>query len=461
MAESNSTLSSRELDCLRVALLHRQGTVAQLTALLNVSIYAFVVRHVIPTQPLLWWTAVMAILYVTRVLVVAWFNSHIVKAGREFSPRFWENLFAFGVLLAGVGWGVVGSSLFPFGQIAYESFLGFVLAGTTAGAAVAYSSSLKSTFSFLLPATLPFGFMLILQGGSLRLSMAALLCLYVSILSRLMVRMNKYVVESIRLRFENGTLIRELEGTQAKALSSAKMAALGEMAGGIAHEINTPLATMKLKMEFLQDSAVAGDIEACLKLVSEVDQTITRVAKIISGLRNFSRDGDRDLPERVTVTQLIKETLEFCEGRFQSRGIVLEIDPIASTTILFCERVHIGQVLLNLLNNAFDAVEGQRDARVRIEVEESPTTITVAVVDNGPGVPPAVRHKIMQPFFTTKEQGKGTGLGLSISYGIVKNHGGTLELDDQSPQTRFVMTLPRPAATPRLKKLHKGVSQAA
>ena len=171
-----------------------------------------------------------------------------------------------------------------------------------------------------------------------------------------------------------------------------------------------------------------------------------RVAKIVKGLRSFARNGSKDPMQEVETEKIISETLELCFERFKYGEIQLQITKIVSGKII-CRESQISQVLLNLLNNAYDAVTEMplKDKWVKVEVTESDVhnNILIYITDCGPGIPKDIASKILEPFFTTKETGKGTGLGLSISVGIVEEHGGKLYLDHGHDNTRFVLELPK------------------
>jgi signal transduction histidine kinase len=123
------------------------------------------------------------------------------------------------------------------------------------------------------------------------------------------------------------------------------------------------------------------------------------------------------------------------------------VDPISPDLYVECRSVQISQILLNLVSNAHDAALGQPTRWVRISAEVAPAEVSIKVTDSGPGIPPELRPRIMEPFFTTKEFGKGTGLGLSVSKGIAEAHGGRLSYDPSARHTCFVLTLPRRATT--------------
>jgi C4-dicarboxylate-specific signal transduction histidine kinase len=238
---------------------------------------------------------------------------------------------------------------------------------------------------------------------------------------------------------------QELALSRQSAILSAKMAALGEMSGNIAHEVNNPLAAILLQAERLRHLARRGqlDTQAVARTGRNIESTVNRIRGIVDALRAFAREAERDPMRPESVRQIVNDTLELCSKRFQQRAIALDVPPIPEDLRVVCRSVQISQILLNLLGNAYDAVETQPRRHVRITVEADDAQIWIAVTDSGPGVPPELRARIMEPFFTTKMAGAGTGLGLSVSRGIAELHGGSLSLDASSPETRFVLTLPR------------------
>jgi PAS domain S-box-containing protein len=231
---------------------------------------------------------------------------------------------------------------------------------------------------------------------------------------------------------------------QAKIVASSKMSELGTMAGGIAHEINNPLAVIHGKSQKLQSLFNVGEIDPAVfrKDLKMIEDTATRIAKIVKGLRAFARDGAKDPSEIVLATSVIDDTLELCAARFRHHGISLRYQG-GSPAMVECRPVQISQVLLNLLNNSFDSVQSLSAPWIEISVTEESDTIRLAVTDSGPGIPPELRERVMQPFYTTKPVGKGTGLGLSISRAIVEDHGGKLTIDDVGSHMRISMFLPR------------------
>jgi C4-dicarboxylate-specific signal transduction histidine kinase len=250
----------------------------------------------------------------------------------------------------------------------------------------------------------------------------------------------------LRLRTEELARINTTLEEQQKILAhSAKMSALGEMASGIAHEINSPLGIITLHANQLGRSIRRNSLtpEIVLKESKLISDTAMRIGNIIKGLRAFAREGDNDPFEWTSVGSLVEDALVLCQARFKTREIELRVSDMPSDVNLECRVVQIGQVILNLLTNAYDAVQDLPIRWVSVEAVNEAEQIVISVTDSGSGIPKDSIEKIMQPFFTTKEVGKGTGLGLSISKGIIEVHNGSLAVDTSSPNTKFVVRLPR------------------
>jgi signal transduction histidine kinase/integral membrane sensor domain MASE1 len=237
----------------------------------------------------------------------------------------------------------------------------------------------------------------------------------------------------------------EIRAQQAKLEHSARLATLGEMAGGIAHEINNPLAILSGRAHLLGRLAAQGNLssEVVRQNSDKIMETVDRMAKIISGLRSFSRNGERDPFRAVSLDKIFNSTMDFCSERFRNQQIELRIGTVPNVELV-CREVQVVQVLLNLLNNAFDAVMATDvDRWIAFNVQVLPTHIEFSVADSGLGIPENVVEHIMTPFFTTKPVGHGTGLGLSISSGIAEEHAGSLRYDPESQNTRFVFSVSR------------------
>ncbi|MEO5668071.1 MAG: ATP-binding protein [Bdellovibrionota bacterium] len=239
--------------------------------------------------------------------------------------------------------------------------------------------------------------------------------------------------------------LEKLVETQSSLVQSSKMSALGEMAAGIAHEINTPLGAILLISSNISDQLKESQDPSGKELVSQLDDIgllVERIAKIIRGLRTFSRDSSQDPFKSWDVSAIVDDALQLCGERIKHRSIAVRRTAPQEELFVDCRPGELCQVFLNLLNNAVDAVVESSEKWIAIGIEATQHEIVVCFRDSGPGVPVAVADRIFNPFFTTKDVGKGTGLGLSISKGLVSSHRGQIYLEEGRP-TSFCVRLPR------------------
>lgn len=226
---------------------------------------------------------------------------------------------------------------------------------------------------------------------------------------------------------------------------SSKMAELGAMAASIAHEINNPLTILIGKVEILQKKVVQA--EAPTTIVDQELQKILnvsrRISETIKGLRNYSSGSEQDAKERAKVSDILEDTFALCREKFKAKGVTLEVnhEEIDGLSIL-CRPHQISQVILNLLNNAFDAVENATQKVVTVACSRAENTLKISVRDSGEGLTNEVKGKAFDPFFTTKKAKKGTGLGLSISKNIAEGHGGKLICEEAEAGAQFSLELP-------------------
>ena len=248
---------------------------------------------------------------------------------------------------------------------------------------------------------------------------------------------------SIGYAIERSKTAKELEELRIQQAHSLKMATLGEVAGNLAHEINNPLTIILGFSERILKKLSTPETEKEQKIKSHVEKIHSmseRVAKIVKNLKSYSRNDESDPLQVVSVEDIINDTLELCSEKFKHENIPILKSEIPASGIL-CKDIQISQVLLNLMNNSFDAIQELDDRWVKIHVETEDNFVLIKITDSGQILDDKIKKSIFSPFYTTKERGKGTGLGMSISQGIIKEHNGSLSLLD-TENTCFQIALP-------------------
>lgn len=233
--------------------------------------------------------------------------------------------------------------------------------------------------------------------------------------------------------------------------ASKRLVALGEMAAGIAHEINNPLAIVIGRLDLMMDSLESGgfELDDLAEKITQVRATAMRISKIIRTMKSFSRDHSTETFQQVSLRGVIEETAGLLSDQLAVHGVELRVAPFESAFEIECLPLQLSQVFMNLISNASDAVSRLTEKWIEISVRDAGDQVEIRVRDSGSGIPEDVRDKLFHPFFTTKEVGLGTGIGLSFSSGVILKHQGTLELDPRDPRTTFLIVLPKARAEAR------------
>ena len=233
----------------------------------------------------------------------------------------------------------------------------------------------------------------------------------------------------------------------AQEMREQRIEGLSHMAGGLAHEISNPLAIIHGRASDLQHIA-QGDEPVSPLLVrlacDSIVKTSDRAIKILRGLKGFGRDAGNDPMEYASIYDLIDQCLDLQQTRFDRHNVDLIVTVVPDIPYLLCREVQIGQILTNLINNAFDAIVQSTAAErwTTLDVQFCGEELCIDVTDSGPGIADKFKTQLMQPFFTTKQFGLGTGIGLSLSRGIAQEHGGSLFLRENTEHTCFRLVLP-------------------
>jgi two-component system, NtrC family, C4-dicarboxylate transport sensor histidine kinase DctB len=216
-----------------------------------------------------------------------------------------------------------------------------------------------------------------------------------------------------------------LRAAQNELVQAGKLAALGQMSAAIAHEINQPLAAIRTFMASTRIFAQRGDLGQIVRNLDLITDLAERMASITGHLKTFARKSEPGHREPVLVERAVERALFLLQGQIKSAGVRIDI-AVAPDLWVMGHAVQLEQVILNLVRNALDAVAERASPSVRIAARATEETVSIAIADNGVGIPADRIDRIFDPFFTTKPVGKGLGLGLSISYGIVQDFGGEI-----------------------------------
>ena len=243
---------------------------------------------------------------------------------------------------------------------------------------------------------------------------------------------------------------QELRDKQEQLVQAGKLATLGELTAGVAHELNNPLNNTSLFVGNAIDRLERGGTDNG-RVVTELRHAMQQVRKateIISHLRTFGRAAPVSR-EPICLRQVIERALSLMQAQLRVREVEVTVNLGVAEPVVVGSAIQLEQVFINLLTNARDAVADSPRKAIRISAAVGPAAVEIAVADTGHGIPPELEQRIFDPFFTTKEVGKGMGLGLSITYGIIKEHGGTISVVSAPGEgAAFLIHLPlAPAAT--------------
>jgi C4-dicarboxylate-specific signal transduction histidine kinase len=241
---------------------------------------------------------------------------------------------------------------------------------------------------------------------------------------------------------------QELRDKQEQLVQAGKLATLGELTTGVAHELNNPLNNIGLFVGNAIDvlELGAGNKEQIVRELRHVMEQVHKATEIISHLRTFGRAAPVSR-EPISLRRVIDQALSLMREQLRLREIEVTVDLGPEEPVVAGNPIQLEQVFMNLLTNARDAMADSPRKEIRISGSVGAAVVDVAFADTGHGIPPGLERRIFDPFFTTKEVGKGTGLGLSITYGIVKEHGGAISVVSRpGGGATFLIRLPLAAA---------------
>lgn len=234
---------------------------------------------------------------------------------------------------------------------------------------------------------------------------------------------------------------RDLRTAQEGLVQSAKLAALGQMSAALAHEINQPLTAQRMQLATLRLLLEHGRVDDAYKALKPVDDMLTRMAALTGHLKTFARKSPSGLRERLDLATVVDQSLQLLDARLRDEQVSLVLH-LTRPAWVRGDAIRLEQVLINLLRNALDAMQGKACKRLEIRLEADEQLWRLSVSDNGGGIAEEHLGQVFDPFFTTKPVGDGLGLGLAVSFAIVHESGGRLSAENADNGAVFSLTLP-------------------
>jgi two-component system C4-dicarboxylate transport sensor histidine kinase DctB len=234
---------------------------------------------------------------------------------------------------------------------------------------------------------------------------------------------------------------RDLRTAQEGLVQSAKLAALGQMSAALAHEINQPLTAQRMQLATLRLLLEHGRVDDAYKALKPVDDMLTRMAALTGHLKTFARKSPSGLRERLDLATVVDQSLQLLDARLRDEQVSLVLH-LTRPAWVRGDAIRLEQVLINLLRNALDAMQGKACKRLEIRLEADEQLWRLSVSDNGGGIAEEHLGQVFDPFFTTKPVGDGLGLGLAVSFAIVHESGGRLSVENGDHGAVFSLTLP-------------------
>lgn len=234
---------------------------------------------------------------------------------------------------------------------------------------------------------------------------------------------------------------RDLRTAQEGLVQSAKLAALGQMSAALAHEINQPLTAQRMQLATLRLLLEHGRVDDAYKALKPVDDMLTRMAALTGHLKTFARKSPSGLRERLDLATVVDQSLQLLDARLRDEQVSLVLH-LTRPAWVRGDAIRLEQVLINLLRNALDAMQGKASKRLEIRLEADEQLWRLSVSDNGGGIAEEHLGQVFDPFFTTKPVGDGLGLGLAVSFAIVHESGGRLSVENGDHGAVFSLTLP-------------------
>ncbi len=418
------------------------------------------------TEIILWAGTVCSTALIRILLGISYWKKHQTLNQKELFN--YEDSFFFFTVVNALFMGMGFYYFWPEGNYQHQMLLVVCSSGFVSGATANYSSSPKTAFSYgaILGASL---ILAELSKGKSWIDdiVIILVVIFFLVMTKTLKRNFLSIKNQLELKTSAILLANDLKETnkslietQSKAIEQQKLATIGIMSAGVAHEINNPLAVVKGysekvnrdldKLIFKHQREFSPELKEKIQKLNEklvkINNATTRIAGIIKGLKTLSRDGTNDDFKKESLEDMFNDTLFILESSLKNKNIEFIPPEFKSKILINSRSVQLCQVFSNLIINSIDALESNQTTDhkwIQVKLVEENNSVLIYFIDSGSGIPISVSEKMMTPFYTTKETGKGTGLGLSISSKIIEEHQGTLRYDQGAPNTTFILELPK------------------
>jgi signal transduction histidine kinase len=362
----------------------------------------------------------------------------------KYTAQKWLKLYLGTVNYVAALWALVPFFMINLLNPSSEVFLIILLLGMASGGAIAFVATKKTAIFYCTSINVTYAIKTLIEdkSNSYLIVMAAVifvLLLYKTIKQFNLMYENAYFMGlEVKDKFE---IEKELQQQKIKDMQNAKLASLGEMAAGIAHEINNPLTVSLGKLNKLKKLLSRPDTstEDLKEIINSASSANNRIAQIVSSMQNLSRIKDEAESQQFSITELRSVVYPLIDIKLKTHDVEL-IDNMTDSQLL-SDKGELSQVLINLLKNAVDAIEGQSHKWIKLSTRENDEFVEIIVMDSGFSAGIKDHDKIFDPFYTTKEVGKGTGLGLSLCRNIMRRNGGDIILAKKSEHTCFTLSV--------------------
>ncbi len=434
----------------QVELIYKGAFEAYFTTIVNVTLLAYVLSHVIRASIIICWLVYMFVVTAARATLVYryWRSPNRINNSSK-----WNRFYMTGTVLAAMGWGLGGVLLYPPEHIVYQVFLIFVLGGMAAGAVVVLTARMEVFLSFFVPTLLPMMLLLFMQHDSTHITMGGMVSLYLFGLLWTAKRLHQSIAWSLHLRTENVDLIRDLQlaNEQLQKLNLLK----SSFVSTVAHEFRTPLTSIKGYVENMLEGILRGQNQRQTYYLDRVKHNVDRLARLIHDLLDLSRmeAGRLELNRSpVIVSNLLDNVIDSFQPTADGKGVVFRVTTELSTLMIYADVDKVTQILINLVQNALKFTPAGGEIRVETTVTRSGSFVQFGIHDTGCGISAEELDQVFERFYRGRSVPSnlgGAGLGLAIAKSLVELHGGKIWAESQASHgSSFFFTIPTDGCYP-------------